>query len=351
MTEAFICDAIRTPFGRYGGALASVRTDDLAALPIACARGTASGRRLERSRRCYLRLRQPGRRGQPQRRAHGRAAGRAYRRSAGRATINRLCGSSLDAVGDRRRARSAPGEAELVIAGGVESMTSRAVRAVARRTARLRAHAKLDVRHDDRLALRESGSSSSSYGVDSMPETAENVVADFAASRAPTRMRSRCAVSSVRRRAGEWLFRAEIVPSRCAGKGEPMVVGTRRASARRRHARALAKLGRRHAPMARSPPATASGVNDGGGALLIASERAASDERARAARAHRRERGCRRGRRASWASGRSPATRKLLGPTRTCVCGHRRDRAQRSLCRAVARRDAPSSGSRTMPRT
>ena len=122
MTDAFICDAIRTPIGRYGGALSPVRTDDLGALPIKALMRAQPERRLGSGRRRDLRLRQPGGRGQPQRRAHGGAAGGPADEVPG-ATVNRLCGSGIDAVAHAPRARSSAGEAELVIAGGVESMS------------------------------------------------------------------------------------------------------------------------------------------------------------------------------------------------------------------------------------
>ena len=106
MSDAFICDYVRTPIGRYGGALKDVRADDLGRASAARADGAQYAGRLGRGRRRGLRLRQPGRRGQPQRRAHGAAARRTARDVPG-ATVNRLCGSGLDAVGTAARAISA----------------------------------------------------------------------------------------------------------------------------------------------------------------------------------------------------------------------------------------------------
>ena len=126
MTEAYICDYVRTPIGRYGGALAHVRADDLAAIPIKALIDRNPARRLVRARRRDPRLRQPGRRGQPQSRAHGGLlAGLAD--SSGGVTLNRLCGSGLDAVAMAARAIRG-GEADLIIAGGSRKHEPRAVR-------------------------------------------------------------------------------------------------------------------------------------------------------------------------------------------------------------------------------
>jgi acetyl-CoA acyltransferase len=121
MTEAYICDYIRTPIGRFGGALSSVRADDLGAVPLKALDAAQCRRRLGGGRRRHFRLRQPGGRGQSQRRAHVTAAG-GLAASVSGTTINRLCGSGMDAVIAAARAIRA-GEAELMIAGGVESMS------------------------------------------------------------------------------------------------------------------------------------------------------------------------------------------------------------------------------------
>ena len=120
MKEAFICDAVRTPFGRYGGALKAFAPTIWA--PCRCARHRAQHvGGLGRSGRRAVRLREPGRRGQPQCRAHVRAA-RGPAQGVPGSTINRLCGSGMDAVGSAARAIRA-GDGELYLAGGVESMT------------------------------------------------------------------------------------------------------------------------------------------------------------------------------------------------------------------------------------
>ena len=151
MTQAFICDAIRTPFGRYGGALSSVRTDDLGAIPIRALMARNPKVDWQARRRRALRLRQPGRRGQPQRRAHGALLAGLPVEVPG-ATINRLCGSGLDAVGSAARAISC-GEAQLMIAGGVESM-SRAPFVMPKAESAFCARQR-GLRHHHRLALRQ----------------------------------------------------------------------------------------------------------------------------------------------------------------------------------------------------
>ena len=104
MIDAFICDAVRTPFGRYGGALSGVRTDDLGAHADRRAHAAQPRRRLGGARRRGLRLRQPGGRGQPQRRRAWRCCSRACRSTCPAATVNRLCGSGMEAVGQVARA-------------------------------------------------------------------------------------------------------------------------------------------------------------------------------------------------------------------------------------------------------
>ena len=173
--QAFICDAVRTPIGRYGGALSSVRADDLGALPIKALMARNAKVDWAAVDRRALRLRQPGRRGQPQRRAHGGAARRAAGSSVPGATINRLCGSGMDAVGTAARAIRV-GEAELMIAGGVESM-SRAPFVMPKAES---AFARTNAVYDTTIGWRFVNKlMKEKYGVDSMPETAENVAAEF----------------------------------------------------------------------------------------------------------------------------------------------------------------------------
>src|SRR5450830_1737233 len=186
MNEAFICDAVRTPFGRYGGALSSVRADDLGALPIAAPLA-----------------------GLP-------AAVPAN-------TINRLCGSSLDAVGMAARSIKA-GEAELIIAGGVESMT-RAPFVMGKADSAFSRAAKIE---DTTLGWRfVNGKMKTQYGIDTMPETAENVAAEFGISRAD---QDSLALRSQQRWAAAHaagVFEREIVPVAVPQKkGDPKMVTT-----------------------------------------------------------------------------------------------------------------------------
>ena len=189
MTQAFICDAIRTPFGRYGGALSSVRTDDLGADPAQGADGAQPDGRLGSGRRRDLRLRQPGRRGQPQRRAHGVAARRAARSSVPGATVNRLCGSGMDAVGTAARAIKS-GEARADDRRRRREHEPRAVRDAEGRDGLLARNAEV---YDTTIGWRfVNPLMKAQYGIDSMPETAENVAADYGIER-ETRTHSRCA--------------------------------------------------------------------------------------------------------------------------------------------------------------
>src|SRR6202008_3096779 len=174
MTEAFICDAVRTPFGRYGGALQSVRADDLAAVPIAALMQRNPGVDWTQVDDIYYGC------------ANGagednRNVGRMAALLAGLPvevpanTINRLCGSSLDAVGIAARAIKA-GEAGLVIAGGVESMT-RAPFVMGKANSAFSRSAKIE---DTPIGWRfVNPLMKAKYGIDSMPETAENVAVEF----------------------------------------------------------------------------------------------------------------------------------------------------------------------------
>ena len=175
MTDAFICDYIRTPIGRFGGSLSSVRADDLGAVPLKALMAAQRRRRLGGRRRRDLRLRQPGRRGQSQRRAHVRCCWPACPVGVPGTTINRLCGSGMDAVIAAARAIKA-GEAELMIAGGVESM-SRAPFVMPKADTAFSRNAEI---YDTTIGWRfVNPLMKKQYGVDSMPETGENVAEDF----------------------------------------------------------------------------------------------------------------------------------------------------------------------------
>ncbi|HET9338146.1 MAG TPA: 3-oxoadipyl-CoA thiolase [Casimicrobiaceae bacterium] len=270
MTEAFLCDAIRTPFGRYGGALAAIRTDDLAAIPIRSL--------VERNPRVdwdavddvvYGCANQAG----EDNRNVGRMAlllAGLPERVAG-TTINRLCGSSLDAIAIAARAIKA-GETELMIAGGVESM-SRAPFVLAKATEAYSRAAKIE---DTTIGWRfVNPLMKGRYGIDSMPETAENVAAEFGVSRADqdafalrSQLRASAAIEAGR-------LADEIVPvSVPSRKGDPAIV------ARDEHPRAttleaLAKLKGIVRPDGTVTAGNASGVNDGACATIVASDVAA----------------------------------------------------------------------------
>jgi len=268
--EAFIIDAIRTPIGRYGGALANVRTDDLAAIPIAAL--------IERNKGVewsavddviYGCANQAG--------EDNRNVARMALLLAGLppevpgATINRLCGSSLDAIGIAARAIKS-GETSLMIAGGVESMT-RAPFVLAKADSAFSRTAKIE---DTTIGWRfVNPLMKAKYGIDSMPETAENVAVDFKVARADQdafalRSQERAAAAIAAGRLAE-----EIVPVTIPSKkGEP-VQFKQDEHPRATTLEALAKLKGIVKPDGTVTAGNASGVNDGACAVLLASEEAA----------------------------------------------------------------------------
>ena len=267
MNEAFICDAIRTPFGRYAGALATVRTDDLGALPIqslmtrnpqvnweavadviyGCANQAGEDNR-NVARMCALLA------GLPE--------------SVPGTTINRLCGSGMDAVGSAARAIKS-GEAQMMIAGGVESMSRAPFVMPKAETAFTRSSTVYDTTIGWRLV---NPLMQQRYGIDSMPETAENVAAEFDIEReAQDRMALRSQQNAARAQR-DGFFAAEIAPVFVTQrKGEPLVVEADE------HPRAtsLEKLAALR-PIVRADGSVtagnASGINDGACALLLADE-------------------------------------------------------------------------------
>ncbi len=271
MADAFICDAIRTPFGRYGGTLAAVRTDDLAALPLRAL--------LERNKEVdwaavddvvYGCANQAG--------EDNRNVGRMALLLAGlpkevpASTVNRLCGSSLDAVGIAARAIKS-GEADLVIAGGVESMT-RAPFVMGKADSAFSRVAKIE---DTTIGWRfVNPLMKEKYGIDSMPETAENVAVDFKVARADQdafalRSQQRWAAAH---KAG--FFKPELVPVALPQrKGDPKIFDTDEHPRPDTTLEALAKLKGVVKPDGTVTAGNASGVNDGACALLLASEAAA----------------------------------------------------------------------------
>lgn len=270
MIHAYICDAIRTPFGRYGGALASVRTDDLAAIPLKALMARNSKADWAALDEVLLGCaNQAGEDNRNVARMAGLLAGLPV--EAAGATINRLCGSGLDAIGTAARAIKA-GEASFLIAGGVESM-SRAPFVMPKMDT---AFGRNNAVYDTTIGWRFINSlMKAQYGVDSMPETAENVAAEFAISRAD---QDQFALASQRKavaaqQAG--YFDAEITPVNIAQKkGEPMVV-RQDEHPRDTSLEALAKLKGIVRPDGTVTAGNASGVNDGAAAVLLASEAAA----------------------------------------------------------------------------
>jgi acetyl-CoA acyltransferase len=271
MEHAYICDAIRTPFGRYGGTLASVRTDDLAALPLKAL--------MERNPKVdwgalddviYGCANQAGEDNRNVARMALLMAG--LPKEVPGATVNRLCGSSMEAVAVASRAIKS-GEAELLIAGGVESM-SRAPFVMAKAEAAFSRMAKVE---DTTIGWRfVNPAMKAMYGTDSMPETAENVAEEWRISRVDqdafaVRGQQRTAAAM---RAGR--LAEEIVAVTIAGKGDPHVVSQDEQPRPDTTLEALAKLKPIVKPNGTVTAGNASSINDGACAMVLASEAAAS---------------------------------------------------------------------------
>jgi acetyl-CoA acyltransferase len=271
MTEVFICDAVRTPFGRYGGALSSIRTDDLATLPIKAL--------MERHPSVdwgalddviYGCVNQAGEDNRNVARMALLLAG--LPQTVPGATVNRLCGSSLDAVGTAARAIKC-GETQFMVAGGVESM-SRAPFVIPKADNAFSRAAKIE---DTTIGWRFiNPQMKAKYGVDSMPETAENVAEEFKIARADQdafalRSQQRWAAAQAR-----GFYRGEIVPV-----SVPAKKGTAASVDRDEHPRpdatldALSKLKGVVKPEGSVTAGNASGVNDGACAMILASDAAA----------------------------------------------------------------------------
>jgi acetyl-CoA acyltransferase len=268
--QAFICDAVRTPFGRYGGSLSSVRTDDLGAVPLKAL--------MERNKEVdwqavsdvlYGCANQAGEDNRNVARMSALLAGLPL--ELGGATINRLCGSGLDAVGSAARAIKA-GEAGLMIAGGVESMSRAPFVMPKAESAFSRSNAVYDTTIGWRFVNKLM---KAQYGVDSMPETAENVAAEYKIER---EAQDRMALASQQRAVAaqkSGFFDAEIVPVLVPQKkGDPVVVN-KDEHPRDTSLEALAKLKGVVRPDGTVTAGNASGVNDGACALLLADEASA----------------------------------------------------------------------------
>jgi 3-oxoadipyl-CoA thiolase len=271
MADAFICDAVRTPIGRYGGALSSVRADDLAAIPIRALIERNKG--VDWSELDDVILGCANQAGEDNRnlaRMAGLLAG--LPDSSGGVTLNRLCGSGLDAVAMAARSIHSR-DADLIIAGGSESM-SRAPFVMPKATAPFDRNAEI---YDTTIGWRfVNPKLRDAYGDDTMPSTAENVAQEFQISREDQdafahRSQQRTAAAQANGRLGAEIVSVEI-PQR---KGDPLIVD-KDEHPRLTSLEALAKL----KPIVRKDgtvtAGNASGVNDGAAALIIASELAAA---------------------------------------------------------------------------
>ncbi|UJB30739.1 3-oxoadipyl-CoA thiolase [Chromobacterium sp. Beijing] len=269
MSQAYICDAIRTPFGRYGGSLSALRADDLAALPLSALRQRNPGVDWDLlDDVLYGCANQAGEDNRNVARMAALLAG--LPPSTPASTVNRLCGSSLDAIGQAARALKS-GEAELMIAGGVESM-SRAPYVMGKADSAFARNLRIE---DSTMGwrfvnplLRER------YGVDSMPETAENVAEQFRISRADQdafalRSQQRAAAAQEAGRLDDELMEVTIPRP----KGEPLRV-VRDEHPRATSLEALARLKGVVRPEGSVTAGNASGINDGAAALLLANEAA-----------------------------------------------------------------------------
>jgi len=271
MADAFICDAIRTPIGRYGGALANVRADDLCAIPIKALmarNGAVDWQALD-----DVLMGCANQAGEDNRNVARMAALLAGLPSdAPGGTINRLCGSGMDAIGTAARAIMA-GDGGLFLAGGVESM-SRAPFVMGKAEQPFSRKAEI---HDTTIGWRFVNTlMKDQYGIDSMPETGENVAEDFHITRAD---QDAFALRS-QQRAGRAMesgrFAQEITPVEIPQrKGDSLIVDRDEHPRPETTAEALAKLSTPFRANGTVTAGNASGVNDGAAALIVASEGAA----------------------------------------------------------------------------
>jgi len=271
MNDVFICDAVRTPFGRYGGSLASIRTDDLAALPL---RSLLSRNHAVDWQAVddviYGCANQAGEDNRNVARMALLLAG--LPKEVPGATVNRLCGSSMDAVGSAARAIKC-GEMDLVIAGGVESM-SRAPFVMGKADTAFSRTA--DV-YDTTIGWRfVNPAMKSKYGVDSMPETAENVAEEYNVSRQDQDAFSYRTQQRWAKAHAAGFFNCEVIPvSIPQKKGDPKKFDTDEHPRPDTSLEALAQLKPVVKPNGTVTAGNASGINDGSCALLLTSESAA----------------------------------------------------------------------------
>ncbi len=334
MTDAYICDAIRTPIGRYGGALKDVRADDLGAVPLKAL--------IEHNRDVdwaaiddviYGCANQAGEDNRNVARMSALLAG--LPAAVPGTTLNRLCGSGMDAVGTAARAIKA-GEARLMIAGGVESMTrapfvmGKAASAFARQA---------DI-YDTTIGWRfVNPLMKQLYGVDSMPETAENVAVDYDISRADQDLFALRSQQKAARAQQDGTLAEEIVAVTIPQKKGDAIVVSRDEHPRETSLEALAKLKGVVRPDGSVTAGNASGVNDGACALLLANAQARrpvwpAPPRARRRHGDRRRRAARDGHRPRAGHAETAA------PARHAHRPVRRDRTERGIRVARSRRAA-----------
>jgi acetyl-CoA acyltransferase len=269
MAEAFICDFVRTPIGRYAGALKDIRTDDLAAYPLRVLKARNPNVDWEALDDCYLGCaNQAGEDNRNVARMAMLLAG--FPPSSPGATINRLCGSGLDAVGTAARMIRS-GEADLVLAGGVESMT-RAPFVMGKSTEAFSRNAEI---YDTTIGWRfVNAIMKEQYGIDSMPETAENVAEEFQISRADQdafAYRSQQRTKAAQERG---FFAREIAPVEIKTRKGTQIVAVDEHPRPETTLEGLAKLKTPFREPGTVTAGNASGVNDGAAALLLASEKA-----------------------------------------------------------------------------
>ncbi|TLX74597.1 3-oxoadipyl-CoA thiolase [Labilibacter sediminis] len=269
MKEVYICDAIRTPVGKYGGSLSSVRTDDLAAIPLKALMERHPNIDWSDVDDVYMGCaNQAGEDNRNVARMALLLAG--YPETVPGVTINRLCGSGMDAVGTATRAIKA-GEADLIIAGGVESM-SRAPFVIGKAT---NAFSRSQKFYDTSMGWRFVNTLlDEKYGTESMIETAENIAADFKISREDQDKFAHWSQEKAHTAYIKGLFNEEIVsvviPQR---KGDPVIVD-RDEHPRLTSLEKLLSLKAVHKPNGTITAGNASGINDGAAAMIIASEKA-----------------------------------------------------------------------------
>lgn len=272
MKDAFICDAIRTPIGRFGGSLSSVRADDLGAIPIKALMARNPQVNWQAVDDVYYGCANQA--GEDNRNVARMSALLACLDSAvPGVTLNRLCGSGLDAVGSAARAIRC-GEADLVIAGGVESM-SRAPLVMPKADSAFSRNAEI---YDTTLGWRFVNKlMKSQYGTDSMPETAENVAADYGIER---EAQDKFALASQQRAAAaqaNGILAQEICPVSIPRRKQEPVIFDKDEHPRATSLEALAKLGTPFKENGTVTAGNASGVNDGSCALLLASATAVGE--------------------------------------------------------------------------